>query len=213
MIVMMTVPVFKSSGERVGEMEIDPALLGTRVRPTLLKQAVVAYLDHQRHFAARTRSRSMIAGATRKIYRQKGTGRARMGPIRSCVRRGGGRAFPKQAPFGSKELPRGMRTLAWKNAILAKIKHESVLIVDDLRMDKPKTKALAATLTRLGAAGSCVLAISGVDRNIHLSGRNLPKTEVRPVTELNAYEILRRKKLVFTRSGFEALLARVAKKA
>lgn len=206
---MLSVPVFSTSGERIGAMEIDPKHLGGRLRPTLLKQAVVAFLDHQRHFSARTRSRGMVAGSTRKLYRQKGTGNARAGTIRTCVRRGGGRAFAKQPPFSHKELPRGMRVMAWKNAILAKIRKEDVLIVDGLAMNAPKTKSLAQTLGRVGASGGCVLATNGVERNLYLSGRNLPKTEVRPVSDLNAYEILRRRKLVFTKPAFETLLERV----
>lgn len=206
---MMSVPVVSTNGERIGAMEIDPGLLGGRLRPTLLKQAIVAYLDHQRHFAARTRSRGMVAGSTRKLYRQKGTGNARAGTIRTCIRRGGGRAFAKQPPFSHKELPRGMRTLAWKNAILAKIRAEDVLIVEGLSMSAPKTKTLAQMLSRLGASEGCVLATNGVERNLYLSGRNIPKTEVRPVSDLNAYEILRRRKLVFTKPAFEALLKRV----
>ncbi|MCG3130024.1 MAG: 50S ribosomal protein L4 [Phycisphaerae bacterium] len=207
---MLAVPVYTTDGQRVGQMEVDPELLGGRVRPTLLKQAVVAYLDHQRQFSARTKSRSMVAGSTRKLYRQKGTGRARMGNIRTCVRRGGGRAFAKQAPFAHKTMPRGMRSLAWRNAVLAKLKTEDVLIVDGLAMSAPKTKALAGTLKKIGVDRGCVLATNGVERALHLSGRNIPKTEVRPMLELNAYEILRRRKLVFTKPAFEAFLTRVS---
>ncbi len=201
---MAAVPVFDVNGERTGEVEIDPALLGGRVRTALLKQAIVAHLDHQRQRSARTRSRGMVVGSTRKIYRQKGTGRARMGTLRTVIRRGGGVAFAKQAPFGRKTLPRKMRTLARNSAVLAKIQSQDALIIDGLELDAPKTRVMAKLLAGVGASRGCVFATRGPDANVYLSGRNLPKTEIRAVEQLNAYEVLRRPKLVFTKPAFEA---------
>ena len=200
---MVTIPVYDCSGQRTGELEIDPALLGGRVRPALLKQAVVAHLDHQRQHSARTRSRGMVSGSTRKIYRQKGTGRARMGTVRTVIRRGGGVAFAKQAPFSRKGFPRKMRVLARNSAILAKIQDEDVMVVEGYQPQAPKTRELAVMLAKIGASSGCVFATPDLDQNVYLSGRNLPKTEIRTVAQLNAYEVLRRKKLVFTKAAFE----------
>src|SRR3990172_7924351 len=118
---MLSVPVFNMKGERAGEVEIDPEVLGGRVRTRLLKQAIVAFLDHQRQDSARTKGKAQVAGSTRKLYRQKGTGNARMGQIRQPVRKGGGRAFAKRVPPAMKEFPKKMRRIARDNAILAKI--------------------------------------------------------------------------------------------
>lgn len=206
---MLSVPIYDVNGVRTGAMEIDPKLLGEKIRPQLLKQAIVVHLDNCRQKSARTRSRGMVAGSTRKLYRQKGTGRARMGTIRTNIRRGGGVAFAKQAPVSFKSLSRGMRTLAWRNAVLVKIQSDDAMIVEGLSFEAPKTSRLAATLSKLGADRGCVLATAGMDRMTYLSGRNLLKTEVRPVEELNAYEVLRRKKLLFTKGAFEAMLRRL----
>jgi large subunit ribosomal protein L4 len=202
---MLAVPVFNMEGERLGEMEIDPVSLGGTVRPRLIKQAVVAFLDHQRQHSARTKGRSEVDGSTRKLYRQKGTGYARAGNLRTPVRRGGGRAFAKRAPAATKELPKKMRRLARASAILAKIQAEDVMILDDLQCSEPKTKTFASMLTALGADRGCVFALDARDSNVYLSGRNIPKTDIRIVEDLNAYEVLRRKKLIFTKPAFERL--------
>ncbi|MBI4716377.1 MAG: 50S ribosomal protein L4 [Planctomycetes bacterium] len=200
---MLAVPVFNIKGERLGQMEVDPMLLGGRVRPQLLKQAIVTFQDHQRLEAARRKGRGEVEGSTRKLYRQKGTGNARMGTIRTPIRRGGGRAFSKLGPRSFKTLPKKMRRLARDNAVLAKIQAEDVLIVDGLSCPQPKTKALATMFAALGAQRGCVLAVAAYDAAVHRSGRNIPNADVRVVTELNAYEILARPKLIFTRPAFE----------
>ncbi|HNQ22776.1 MAG TPA: 50S ribosomal protein L4 [Phycisphaerae bacterium] len=209
---MLAVPVVNPKGERTGEMQIDPAWLGGEVRPRLMHQAVVAYLDHQRLRAARTKGRGDVAGSTRKIYRQKGTGNARMGTIRTCVRRGGGRAFGKRVPGGPKDISKQMRRRARDGAILAKIQANAALIVDGWSCPEPKTRAFTGLLTALGVGGSCVLAVGEYDRNVYLSGRNVAGAEVCPVDDLNAYQVLRRRKLVFTRAAFERLVSRLAEK-
>ncbi len=203
---MAAVPVFDMNGKQAGEIEFDPAALGGRVRPRLIKQAVVAYLDHQRQRSARTKRRSDVVGSTRKLYRQKGTGNSRAGAIRTPVRRGGGRTFGKRVPGASKELPKKMRRLARNSAVLAKIEANEVVVLDGFSCDQPKTKAFATMLAALGADSGCVFAMHDANRNAHLSGRNIPKTEIRLVGELNAYEVLRRKKVVFTKSAFEQLV-------
>lgn len=203
---MLAVPVFDMAGKRAGEIEIDPARLGGRVRPRLIKQAVVAFLDHQRQDSARTKRRSDVSGSTRKLYRQKGTGNARVGPIRSPIRRGGGRTFAKRGPRSVKAFPKKMRRLACESAILAKIQSEEVAVIDKLKFVEPKTKVFASMLSAVGADHGCLLAMHEADRSTYLSARNLADTDVRIVDELNAYEVLRRPRLLFTREAFERLV-------
>jgi len=193
---MLQVPVFSMDGERTGELEIDPVVLGERVRPKLLKQAVVQYLANRRRGTAATRNRSRVAGSTRKLYRQKGTGNARAGAVRTCIRRGGGVAFAKG---------KQMRRLARNNAILAKITSGNAFIVDNLCFETPKTKRFAAMLGALGANRGCLVALAGDEKNAWKSGRNLPATDIRRVSDLHGYEILRRKKLIFSLPAFEVL--------
>jgi len=202
---MLKVPVFAMNGQKKGEVEIDPALLGGAVRPRLLKQAIVTYLDHQRQRSARTKSRAEVEGSNRKLYRQKGTGNARAGMIRTPVRRGGGRTFAKRVPPRVKELPKKMRRLARDNAILAKIEASDVLIIDGLSFKAPKTKDFAGMLSALKIEKGCVVATEQYDPLVYRSGRNIPKTEIRPVDDLNAYDVMRRRKLIFTSGAFERL--------
>lgn len=202
---MLAVPIFDIKGERLGELEVDPAVLGGVVRPVLVKQAIVAHQDHRSQRSARTKGRSEVAGSTRKLYRQKGTGNARAGAIRTPIRRGGGRTFAKRVPGAIKELPKKMRRLARNSAILAKIQAAEVMIIEGLECPEPKTKAFGLVLSALGITDGSLWATHEYDRNVYLSGRNVPKTDIRVVTDLNAYEVLRRKKLIFTRPAFERL--------
>jgi large subunit ribosomal protein L4 len=193
------------AGEARGQIEIDPAVLGGEVRSKLIKQAIVTWLDHQRLEAARQKSRSDVAGSTRKMYRQKGTGNARMGPIRAPQRRGGGRAFAKRGPRSSKDMPRKMGRLARNSALLAKIKAGDVLAVENLACSEPRTSVMAAMLGALKAESGAVVATAGYDRNVLLSGRNIAKTDVRVFDELHAYEIIRRPKLIISKAALEKL--------
>ena len=203
---MLVVPVFDMKGKSTGTLEIDPAALGDRVRHRLIKQAVVAYLDHARQDSARTKRRSDVEGSTRKLYRQKGTGNARAGMLRTPIRRGGGRAFAKRGPRGTKVLPKKMRRLARNSAILAKIQSQDAMIIDDLACEQIKTKTMVSMFSALGLDGGCVLTLHERDEHVWLSSRNSPRTEVRVLEDLNAYDVLRRRKLVLTRPAFERLL-------
>jgi large subunit ribosomal protein L4 len=199
---MLSVPVYNEAGEQIGSEQIDEELLGGRVNPALLKQAIVMYQRNRRQGTVATRGRGEVEGSTRKIYRQKGTGRARMGTIRTCVRRGGGVAFAKKPRDFHTTMPRQMRRLARNQAVLAKIQSQDALIVDGLRLEAPRTARVAALLRKVNAERGCVLATAAPDPILYKSGRNIPRTAVRPVSEINAYDILSRRKLIFTREAF-----------
>jgi large subunit ribosomal protein L4 len=203
---MLAVPVYRMSGERSGEIEVDPALLGGRVQPQLIKQAIVAYQNHRRQDSARTKGRSDVVGSTRKLFRQKGTGNARMGNIRTGIRRGGGRTFAKRGPRSTRELPKKMRRLARNNAILAKIQASEAIAVEEVQCPEVKTKTMVSMLSALGLSGSCLLALDERDRNVYLSTRNIPGADVCVLDDLNAYDVLRRRRLIFTKPALERLL-------
>lgn len=213
---MLSVPVYNESGQQVGSESLDAALLGGEPNLALLKQAVVMYHANQRQGTVQTKSRGMVEGSTRKLYRQKGTGHARMGSARTSQRRGGGMAFRKDPRDFRQAMPKKMRRLARNHAVLAKIQSEAAIIVEDPSFDQPKTKRFATMLGKLNAAEGCVLATKGIDATLHKSGRNLPRTDVINVEELNARQVLMRKRLIFTKSAFAAFvdsLAGAAKKA
>lgn len=208
---MVEVPVYTTDGKQTGQMAIEEDHLGTRVRPPLLKQAIVMYQANRRQGTASGKTRGQVTGSTRKLYRQKGTGRARMGSARTPQRRGGGQAFAKSARDFRQQMPKRMRRLACLNAVLAKILSGDVLILDELSFDQPKTQKLRSILSALGAQRGCVVALEAPDKVIYQSSTNLSKTDIRPVRELNAYDVLRRNKLIFTKPAFEALVAWAAR--
>ena len=200
---MLNVPVYNTAGQKIGDEAIDEVTLGVRVNLRLLKQAAVMYHANQRQGNVATKNRSDVEGSTRKIYRQKGTGRARMGPVRTPVRRGGGMAFGKRPRDFRQAMPKKMRRLARNQAVLAKIESADALIVDGLQLETPKTAPFAKMLAALQADRGCVVATNGLDTNVFKSGRNIPRTEIADVAALNARQILSRRKLVFTRDAFD----------
>lgn len=202
---MIAVPVFNTEGARTGEIQVEPAVFGGKVRARLIKQAVVAYLNHQRLYSARTKGRGESKGSTRKLYRQKGTGNARAGNRRTPIRRGGGRTFAQLAPRAHVDIPKKMRQGARDSAILAKLQAGEVLVVDGFRCDRPRTKEFSGLLLALKVDRGCVFAVEKYDRNAYLSARNLSKTDLCVIDDLNAYSVLRRPKIVFTKPAFVRL--------
>lgn len=204
---MLEVPVYNTSGEKIDTLQVDPAQLGDQVNASLLKQAIVTYHANKRQGTVVTRSRGLVEGSTRKLYRQKGTGNARRGQIRTNVMRGGGVAFGKTNRDFRKRMPKRMRKAALRSALLAKILGESLLVLDELQMDAPRTKSLVEMLRNLGIDRSCLLALAQRDHNVYLSSRNLQDLTVRTAEELNAFDVATRQKLIVTRQAMEQLLA------
>jgi large subunit ribosomal protein L4 len=199
---MLTVPVYNESGAKIGEESIDEALLGGEVNPLLLKQAIVRHHANQRQGTVATKTRAQVQGSSRKLYKQKGTGRARRGNIRTPIMKGGGHAFAKKTRDFRQDMPRKMRRLARNNAVLAKIRGDEVKIVDGVTFDQPKTSRFAKLLEAMSIGSGCVFATAGIDANAYKSGRNIPRVEIMDVAELNAYAVLRRRSLIFTRDAF-----------
>lgn len=200
---MLTVPVYNMSGQKIGDEQIDEALLGGELNVSLLKQAIVAYHANQRQGTLASKTRAEIEGSSAKMYKQKGTGRARAGNKRTPVRRGGGHAFAKKPRDFRQTLPTKMRRLARSQAVLAKIQAENALIVDGLKLETPKTATIAKLLAAVDGNRGCVLATDGADLNIYKSGRNIPRAEIMDVAALNAFSVLSRRKLIFTRAAFD----------
>jgi large subunit ribosomal protein L4 len=207
---MLEVPVYNTDGKKVDTLKVDESVFGGSVNASLVKQAVVAHHANQRQGTAATKSRGQKAGSTRKIFRQKGTGNARRGPVRSPVVRGGGMAFAKSQRSFHKDMPRKMRKAALNSAILAKILGEDLLVLDALTADEPKTAVIAGVMKNLQVNRSCLLALADRDQNVYLSARNLPDITVRITAELNAAEIATRQKMVITAEAMKALMGQEA---
>ncbi|MEM7229885.1 MAG: 50S ribosomal protein L4 [Planctomycetota bacterium] len=205
---MIELPIFDKTGKKVDTLAIDEATLGGDVRPALLKQAYVMFHANRRQGSARTKSRGMVDGSTRKLYRQKGTGNARAGARRTNVRKGGGVAFAKTKKREEYRLdmPKKMRRLANRNALLAKLVDNEVKCVDDLSMDAPKTRTFRDLFSALGIDRTCLLAVSNEDRNAALSARNIDNVDSIRISELNAFELLNHRYLVVDKATLESFL-------
>jgi large subunit ribosomal protein L4 len=166
------------------------------------------YHANKRVGTAATKGRSAVAGSGKKLFRQKGTGRARIGNIRTGKRVGGGATFAKTARDFSKRMPRKQRRLARDSAILAKLLSNDVVVVDKLEFEKPRTHDFAEVLGNLKIDRSCLVTVSSADENLHKSARNIPRIAVMPVAELNAGDICGHRKMLFTKEAFLSLLNR-----
>jgi len=203
---MVEVPIYNMQGDQIETLSVDEAAFGGEVNVALLKQAVVAYHTNSHQGSAATRGRGQVAGSTRKLFRQKGTGNARRGPIRTPVVRGGGTTFAKRPHRVRHRLNRHMRRRALDSAILAKLLGSNLLVVDALNVETPKTKPMAELLGKLDITRGCVLTLAQRDDAVYRSVRNIPRVDVRTVAELNAFDVTRRRKMLLTREAMDTLL-------
>ncbi len=187
---MIEVPVYNRDGESVETVELDERPLGGRIRPPLLKQAYVMYHANRRQGSANTRPRDEKRGSSAKMYRQKGTGRARHGPVRAPQMRGGGVAFAKDPKDWRQRMPKKMRRLATRNALLAKAVDGEIKLVDRFGVDGPKTKQFVSLVEALHIDRTCLAALRPEQREVLLSARNVPDVEPIRIDELNAYALL-----------------------
>jgi large subunit ribosomal protein L4 len=204
---MIEVPVYNQTGDKVDTLQVDEAKLGGEVRRNLLKQALVMYHANQRQGTVRTLARGEVAGSTRKMFRQKGTGNARTGGIRNPIKKGGGHAKQKRPKDWRQAMPKKARRLARNSAILSKIQSNDLRVIDQIALDQPKTKLMAGVFKALGIDRSCLFALPGRDENLERSARNIDRTTLTTVDQLNAWDILRNRTLLVTRAGMEKLLA------
>lgn len=203
---MIDVKIYNREGKELESMRVDEALFGGTIRHPLLKQAIVMYHANKRVGTAATKSRGLVEGSTRKLYKQKGTGNARAGTVRTPVRVGGGVAFAKAVRDFSKDMPKKQRRLACDSALLAKMHSGQLMIVDELNFDAPKTKEFSRVLGNLKIERSCLVTINRQDVNLYKSARNVPKVDVMMVGDLNAGDICGKQTVLFTKEAFLSLL-------
>ncbi|MDZ4829291.1 MAG: 50S ribosomal protein L4 [Phycisphaerae bacterium] len=205
---MISLPIYDKSGKQVDTMSIDETSLGGSIRYALLKQAYVITHGNQRQGSARTKSRGMVHGSTRKLYKQKGTGNARAGAARTPTRKGGGVAFPKTRDRESlrTSLSKTSRRLANRNALLAKLVDGEVKCFTDLSFAAPRTADFAAVIKTVGIDRTCLLAVNGKNRNAMLSARNVESVTVCRIEQLNAFELLNHRYLVVDKAALQSFL-------
>jgi large subunit ribosomal protein L4 len=208
---MAHLKVFDKTGNEVGKYEIEPTDLAPRINKQLLHDVVVMYQSNLRQGTFKTKSRGEVAGSTKKMYRQKGTGNARAGSRRSGIRRGGGHIFAKRPRDFSYRLPRKSVQLATRMAVASKIRDNQLVVIDELSFSAPKTKDMAAILKALDCAGqSLLVATAAHDENVYRSARNIADVTVSAVSGLNALNVLTPRKVLVTRAALDALRKRAS---
>jgi len=205
----MRLTVQTLDNEEVGDIELADEVFGLPVRQDILARVVNWQLAKRRAATHKTKGISEIQGTTRKPYKQKGTGRARQGSLRSPQYRGGARIFGPVVRSHAFDLQKKVRRLGLKTALSAKQSEGKLVVIDAARIDDPKTRALRTRLETLG--WDSVLIIDGptVDQALARAARNLPRVDVLPQQGANVYDILRRDKLVLTREAVRHLEARL----
>ncbi len=203
---MLSLNVYNRQGDSVGTVDIDPAEFGGSVNRQLLHDVVVMHLANQRAGTHSTLRRGEVAGSTRKLFRQKGTGNARAGTRRTNKRRGGGTAKGPKPRDYEYHLPKKAVRAATRMAILSKFQDQEALVVDDLNLPEAKTKQMAAILKALKLKGlTCLVGTAGPDVKVFRSARNIEGVEVSPTSQFNAYSVLRPKRLLLTKAALEEL--------
>ena len=213
---MLSAPVLTLTGDSAGEYSFEESDLVSRqtvdgepkplISKQLLHDAVVMYEANRRVGTVRTKSRAEVAGSTKKMYRQKGTGRARAGNKRTPVRVGGGHTFAKRPKDWSYRLPKKALRTATRMALLSKFQDSEATVLEAFTLDAPKTRPVADFLKKAGYEGKgTLLVVDGDNPVAYRSARNLPGVSVLRHSDLNAYELLHKKFLVITRAAIDAI--------
>ncbi len=206
----MLVPVRNLMAEEVGTLELDDSIFGVEVRPDILHQVVVWQLAKRRAGTHKVKTRGEVNRSGAKIWRQKGTGRARHGSRRVNLFRGGGVAHGPRPRSHAIDLPRKVRALGLKCALSAKAKEGKLIVLDKLELPEAKTKRVVEAMQRLGLSSALIVGGKEIDRNFALGARNIPNLDVLPVQGANVYDILRRDTLVLTTEAVQGLVERLS---
>lgn len=217
----ITLPIYNKHGKEVDSIRLDKEIFDGEINKALLHQAIVAYQTNQRKGLASTKTRGEVSGGGVKPWRQKGTGRARVGSIRSPLWRGGGIIFGPHPRHFSNRLPRQMKKIALKMSLNAKVKENNLIVLDELKFDAAKTKPAAEIFSqpifrvsdskRSSKSHRLLLLLSEFDKNSKLSLRNIRFLNFNLAQNIHAYEVLTSKKIVITKEALGQLVKRLKK--
>ena len=206
---MAAVDVLNSAGEKVSEAQLPEEIFNIPVKTSVLHQVVRSQLVAKREGTAAVKTRGMVSGSTKKLFRQKGTGNARAGSIKSPLRKGGGVIFgPSQRSYAIK-VPKKVRKLALKMALSSKAEDNTVYVIDDFKLEAIKTKELAGVLKKLDLSDILIVSDSE-DTNLLLSSRNIPDVKVIKTEGLNVYDILKYKNLLLVEESIKNIEGRLS---
>lgn len=205
----MKLDIVTLAGKKAGSLDVAEEVFGLEPRADILQRMVRWQLAKRQSGTHKTKDRSEIRATTAKMYRQKGTGRARHGARTAPQFRGGGKAFGPVVRSHAHDLPKKVRALALKHALSAKARSDALIVLDEAVAKEAKTKALSQQLAKLGFASALIVDGRQLDDNFQLAARNIPNIDVLPVQGINVYDILRRDKLVLTKAAVEMLEERL----
>ena len=203
---MISISISNAEGAEVGTMDVDEAKLGSTVHRQALREAVLMRQARQRVGTAACQTRSHVTGTGAKPWRQKGTGRARPGSYKSPIWRGGGVIFGPHPRDYSYSIPKKVRRRAIESALLAKLQDGEVAVIDAISVPTPKTKLIADLLKALGIEASCLIVTPELDRDVYLAARNIPGVSVLPTSDLNAYDIVAKSRILMTKDALDKVL-------
>ena len=194
----MQVPVYDLNGEEVEKIEVSQLVFDVSFNQAVVHQVMLRQLANARQGTASTKTRGEVAGSTRKLFRQKGTGSARAGSRRSPLRRGGGITFGPRPRDYRQAVPKKMRRLALRCVLSAKVRDEELIVLEQLQLAQPKTKEIVRVLSVLGVGVSTLIVTSEPEENVVKSVRNLPGIKIIPASLLNVVDILSSRMLLMT---------------
>lgn len=201
---MPTVGVFNIEGNKVGEVALNDNVFNVEVNAAVLHQVVVAQLANKRQGTQSAKTRAEVRGGGIKPWKQKGTGRARQGSIRSPQWAGGGIVFAPKPRDYRVSLPKSMRRVAMKSALTSKVLENEMIVLESLVLDAPKTKAIAAMLNAFDVKKALIVTLES-NNNVYKSGRNIEGIQVMPVNNINVYDLLKYEKLIITKDAVSKL--------
>lgn len=202
----MKVDILSINGEKTGkEVELPEEIFGIEPNEHATYLAVKQYLAHQRQGTHKSKERNEIAGSTKKIKRQKGTGTARAGDIKNPLFRGGGRVFGPRPRNYTVRLNKKVKSLARKSALSAKVQDNGIVVVEDFSFDAPKTKAYLKILSDLKVEGKSLLVTASYDDTLHRSSRNIPGANIMAAKDLHTYSILNNKTIILSEGAVEVI--------
>ncbi|HZX21631.1 MAG TPA: 50S ribosomal protein L4 [Clostridia bacterium] len=200
---MPKVIIYNISGDQVGEIELNDNVFGIEVNEHVLHEAVKNQLANKRQGTQSTKTRAEVRGGGRKPWRQKGTGRARVGSIRSPLWIGGGVTFAPKPRDYSYRLPKKARKLAMKSALTSKVNNDEIIVLDELNIRAPKTKDMVGILKNLNIDKKALIVINEKDEAVIKSARNIPGIKTTSVNTLNVYDILKYDKFIITKDAVQ----------
>jgi len=198
---MPKVALYSTTGEQVGEMLLADSVFAVEVNEAAMHQAVLTYLANRRLGSAATKTRTEVRGGGRKPWKQKGTGRARHGSIRSPIWKGGGVVFGPHPRSYRMSLPKKVRRLALKSALTCKINSGSLIVLESLAMEAPKTREMAGVFKNLKTGRKVLLVLDTPQENVIKSVRNIPGVKTLNAWQLNVYDILNSENMVLTKDA------------